>query len=72
MKSREVKTFKCNLNNDDYYTVKVIGLYDDELETIITLEEDVAEDPHGETYWVLGGEFDEELEMYKTITLKKW
>lgn len=72
MNSREVKTFKCNLNNDDYYTVKVIGLYDNELETTITLEEDVAEDLHGETYWVLGGEFDEELEMYKTITLKKW
>lgn len=72
MNSREVKTFKCNLNNDDYYTVKVIGLYDDELETTITLEDDVAEDSHGETYWILGGEFDEELEMYKTITLKKW
>ena len=72
MNSREVKTFKCNLNNDDYYTVKVIGLYEDELETTITLEEDIAEDSHGETYWVLGGEFDDELEMYKTITLKKW
>ena len=72
MNSREVKTFKCNLNNGDYYTVKVIGLYDDELETTIDLEDDVAEDSHGETYWVLGGEFDEEPEMYKTITLKKW
>ena len=71
MKTNEIKTFNCNIDNDDYYSIKVIGLVDGEDETIVTLDIDIAEDTHGNKYELIGGEFDEETEQYTKITLKK-
>lgn len=71
MKTNEIKTFNCNINNDDYYSIKVVGLVDGEDETIVTLDIDIAEDTYGNKYELIGGEFDEETEQYTKITLKK-